>query len=61
MVRQILSQFLKKYMDPISTTLNVVFTFIMPLGFVEYPMTCAYVKLLGPCFKTGRIGGQLLH
>lgn len=36
------------------------FTFITPLGF-QHPMTRAYVKLLGPCFKTGRIDDRLLH
>ena len=29
------------------------FAFTAPLGF-ERPMACAHVKLLGPCFKTGR-------
>ena len=36
------------------------FTFITPMGF-QHPMTRAYVKLLGPCFKTGRRDDQLLH
>ena len=36
------------------------FTFISPLGF-QHPMTRAHDKLLGPCFKTGRIDDQLLH
>ena len=27
----------------------------------SHPMTRAYAKLLGPCFKTGRIDDQLLH
>ena len=31
------------------------FAFTAPLGF-ERPMACAHVKLLGPCFKTGRRG-----
>ena len=26
---------------------------------VYHPMTRAHVRLLGPCFKTGRIGGRL--
>jgi hypothetical protein len=36
------------------------FTFISPLGF-KRPMTRVHDKLLGPCFKTGRIDDQLLH
>ena len=28
-------------------------TFITPLGL--HPWTCTYVRLLGPCFKTGRM------
>src|SRR6266576_2975425 len=36
------------------------FTFIAPMGF-QHPMTRAYAKLLGPCFKTGRRDDQLLH
>ena len=28
---------------------------------VFHPMTRAHAKLLGPCFKTGRIGGRLSH
>ena len=31
------------------------FTFIAPLGLVR-PMTCTHVRLLGPCFKMGRVG-----
>lgn len=31
------------------------FTFITPLGLVR-PMTRTHVRLLGPCFKTGRVG-----
>lgn len=31
------------------------FTFISPLGLDSYPMTRAHVRLLGPCFKTGRV------
>lgn len=31
------------------------FTFIAPLGLVR-PMTRTHVRLLGPCFKTGRVG-----
>ncbi|KAK9514615.1 hypothetical protein VZT92_005770 [Zoarces viviparus] len=30
-------------------------TFIAPRGFV-HPLTRACVRLLGPCFKTGRVG-----
>ena len=33
------------------------FTFIAPLGFV-CPVTRAHVRLLGPCFKTGRVEGR---
>jgi hypothetical protein len=39
---------------------NDTFTFIMPLSF-QHPMTCVLAKLLGPCFKTGRIDDRLLH
>lgn len=31
------------------------FTFISPLGLVR-PLTRTHVRLLGPCFKTGRVG-----
>ncbi len=31
---------------------QAAFTFIAPLGF-GHPKTCAHVRLLGPCFKTG--------
>lgn len=31
------------------------FTFIAPLGLVS-PLTRTHVRLLGPCFKTGRVG-----
>lgn len=31
------------------------FTFIAPLGLVR-PMTRTHVRLLGPCYKTGRVG-----
>lgn len=34
------------------------FTFIAPWGFVSGPLTRARVGLLGPCFKTGRLGGR---
>ena len=30
------------------------FTFITPMGF-KHPKTRTYVRLLGPCFKTGQI------
>ena len=33
---------------------QAAFTFIVPLGFA-HPKTCAHVRLLGPCFKTGRM------
>ncbi len=33
---------------------QAAFTFIAPLGF-GHPKTRAHVRLLGPCFKTGRI------
>ncbi|CAL2238899.1 unnamed protein product [Prunus armeniaca] len=29
--------------------------FLMPCGF-NRPLTCTHVRLLGPCFKTGRMG-----
>ena len=32
---------------------QVPFAFTSPLG-LENPMTCTHVRLLGPCFKTGR-------
>ncbi|XP_036440343.1 translation initiation factor IF-2-like [Colossoma macropomum] len=34
------------------------FTFIAPWGFFPSPLTRARVRLLGPCFKTGRVGGR---
>ena len=40
--------------------LMLAFTFITPMSF-EHSMTRAYVRLLGPCFKTGRIGDRLSH
>ena len=36
------------------------FTFIAPLGLVR-PMTRTHVRLLGPCFKTGRITPVARH
>ena len=33
---------------------ETIFTFISPRGFVYDPLTCVPVRLLGPCFKTGR-------
>ena len=33
---------------------QAAFTFIAPLGF-GHPKTCAHVRLLGPCFKTGQM------
>ena len=32
------------------------FTFIAPRGFSVLPTTRPHVRLLGPCFKTGRVG-----
>ena len=37
----------------ISPQLKRAFTFIMPVGF-NHPKTRTHVRLLGPCFKTGR-------
>ena len=36
------------------SSLTTTFTFIAPTGF-HHPETCAHVRLLGPCFKTGRM------
>ena len=36
---------------------RIYFAFTSPMRFPS-PMTRALTKLLGPCFKTGRIGGQ---
>ena len=33
-----------------------IFTFIAPRGFRVFPTTRPHVRLLGPCFKTGRVG-----
>ena len=33
---------------------RMAFTFIVPTGF-DHPETRAHVRLLGPCFKTGRM------
>ena len=30
-------------------------TFISPMGLDKCPLTCTHVRLLGPCFKTGRM------
>ena len=38
----------------ISPQLRKAFTFIVPAGF-NHPKTCTHVRLLGPCFKTGRM------
>ena len=38
----------------LASAAEAVFTFILPLGF-EHPKTRAHVRLLGPCFKTGRM------
>ena len=39
---------------------QVLFAFTAPLGLVN-PMTCTHVRLLGPCFKTGRRGRRPTH
>ena len=39
--------------EGISLQLQAAFTFIMPMGF-NHPKTRTHVRLLGPCFKTGR-------
>ena len=39
---------------------QVLFAFTAPLG-LEHPMTCTHVRLLGPCFKTGRRGRRPTH
>ena len=36
------------------------FTFISPLWPIQDRMTCAHVRLLGPCFKTGQVDTDLL-
>ncbi|KAK7273520.1 hypothetical protein RIF29_14574 [Crotalaria pallida] len=33
-------------------------SFLAPYGFTR-PLTCTHVRLLGPCFKTGRMGSPL--
>ena len=38
----------------ISRQLKRAFTFIVPAGF-NHPKTRTHVRLLGPCFKTGRM------
>ena len=38
----------------ISLQLQAAFTFIVPMGF-NHPKTRTHVRLLGPCFKTGRM------
>ena len=38
----------------ISPQLRRAFTFIVPAGF-NHPKTRTHVRLLGPCFKTGRM------
>ena len=40
--------------EEISLQLQAAFTFIMPVGF-NHPKTRTHVRLLGPCFKTGRM------
>ena len=35
------------------------FTFIAPVGLDKSPLTCIHVRLLGPCFKTGRMEHRL--
>ena len=39
--------------EEISPQLRKAFTFIVPAGF-NHPKTRTHVRLLGPCFKTGR-------
>ena len=38
----------------LTSTAEAAFTFIAPTGF-DHPETRAHVRLLGPCFKTGRM------
>ena len=38
---------------------KLLFTFTAPLGLVN-PMACIHVRLLGPCFKTGRRDPDIL-
>ena len=40
--------------EEISPQLRRAFTFIVPAGF-NHPKTRTHVRLLGPCFKTGRM------
>ena len=40
--------------EEISPQLRRAFTFIVPAGF-NHPKTRTLVRLLGPCFKTGRM------
>ena len=40
--------------EEISPQLKRAFTFIVPAGF-NHPKTRTHVRLLGPCFKTGRM------
>ena len=40
--------------EEISPQLRKAFTFIVPAGF-NHPKTRTHVRLLGPCFKTGRM------
>lgn len=42
--------------DPTSAGVAPALTFIAPRGFEPNPLTRARVRLLGPCFKTGRVG-----
>lgn len=50
----------EKRQDLTSVRTSRTFTFTAPVGFVN-PMTRAHVKLLGPCFKTGRVESLPLH
>ena len=43
------------HLAPISSGPMPPFTFISPTVFIKKPATRAYVRLLGPCFKTGRL------
>ena len=44
----------------ISPQLRKAFTFIVPAGF-NHPKTRTHVRLLGPCFKTGRMKSYDRH
>jgi hypothetical protein len=53
----------KYYRPPYSRTPNRIspmkaFTFVSPWG-LDSPLTCAHSRLLGPCFKTGRVRSRI--